>query len=133
MWKIVSFLREHMIEAQGRMETKANRNREPAPAYRVGDMVYLDARNISRSRPINKFAEKYLGPFAIEKVIGSHAYSLNLPPDLDLARGRTFHTNLLRPAPGVTILGQVNPPPPPAAIDENGELLWQIEAIVDSQ
>ena len=115
------------------MEVKANRNREPAPAYRVGDMVYLDIHNISRLRPINKFAEKYLGPFAIENVIGLHAYSLNLPPDLDLACGRTFHTNLLRPASGATIPGQVNPPPPPIAINENRELLWQIEATVNSQ
>ena len=44
-----------------------------------------------------------------------------------------FHTSLLRPAPANPLPGQTNPPSPPIALDESGEKLYAIEAILDSK
>ena len=49
--------------------------------FAKGDWVYISTKHLRRKRPARKFADKYLGPYQIEKVIGHHglAYKLRLP------------------------------------------------------
>jgi hypothetical protein len=95
-------------------------------------MVLLSTRNIISARPIPKLDHKFIGPFRIERILGSHTYQLKLPPELASIHN-SFHTNLLRPSPNDPLPGQHNPPPPPIALDEKGERLWAIEKILDSK
>ena len=54
---------------------------------RVGDWVWLDARNISTQRPIKSLNYKNLGPYLIKQVIDKGAvYKLELLPTLATRR-----------------------------------------------
>jgi hypothetical protein len=132
MQEITDLLRTNMLSAQDSQKRFADLNREPAPAYRVGDMVLLSTRNIDSARPTKKFDQKYLGPFRVEEVVNSSSYRLNLPFELELIHD-TFHTSNLRPAPHDPLPGQFNLPPPPITIDTSGNILYAIEKILKSK
>jgi hypothetical protein len=132
MADILQILRTNLTAAKAKQEASANANRSPHPAYRVGDEIYLDTRNISTSRPIKKLDHKFIGPFKVKEVLGSHSYKIDLPFEYELMHD-VFHPSLLRPAFTTGLLGQKHPPPPPITIDEDGEKLWAIEAILDSK
>ena len=71
-------------------------HRQLAPTYKVGNKVWLNAQNITTTRPTMKLDHKWLGPYTVNKVILRNAYWLQLPPSF----GRThpvFFTILLRP------------------------------------
>ena len=65
----------------------------PAPAYRVGDEVYLDTRNLRTTCPSKKLDHTFLGPFAITKVFNSVTYRLVLLLTMEIHP--VFHTSLL--------------------------------------
>ena len=46
-----------------------DRCQSPAPAYLVGDKVWLSSKNIVMDRPAAKLADKWLGPYPITSVI----------------------------------------------------------------
>jgi hypothetical protein len=132
MEDILDALRTNLITAQIQQQEQADRNRTPAPAYRPGDMVFLSTENLTTDRPTPKLDSQFVGPLEIEKVIGTHAYRLRLPYEMGKVH-RTFHTNLLRPAPDKSLPGQTQQKAPPISIDAEGEKLWAIEAILDSK
>lgn len=132
MENILDTLRSNLLMARLQQEEAANANRDPAPAYRKDDLVFLDARNIVTDRPMKKLDHKYLGPYKIKEVQGSHNYRLDLPHEMRSIHN-SFHTSLLRPCPIDPYPGQTNPPPPPIAIDEYGEKIWAIDSILDSR
>jgi hypothetical protein len=78
---------------------QANKKRVTAN-YEEGDLVYLSTKNISLPKGLaRKLAPKYLGPFAITKVLKEGAtYQLALSEEL-LKRGinPTFQASLLKP------------------------------------
>ena len=45
--KMTSFLRDQLMWAQEEQTHWANQNQQPHPDYRVGDMVYVDARHFA--------------------------------------------------------------------------------------
>jgi hypothetical protein len=83
-----------MAAAQERQERYINRNRDPAPVYKPGDMVWLDLRNIRTFR-ISKKLDWTYGRYRIVKKISSHAYELNVSGKIH----PVFHVNLLKPNP----------------------------------
>ena len=78
---------------------QANKKRAIAN-YSEGDLVYLSTKNISLPKGLaRKLAPKYLGPFAITKVLKEGAtYQLDLSEEL-VKRGinPVFHASLLKP------------------------------------
>jgi len=54
-------------KAQEDMTRYYNRKRTPAPVYKPGDRVYLDASDIKTTRPSPKLSHRRLGPFEIER------------------------------------------------------------------
>ncbi|KAI1003037.1 hypothetical protein K3495_g5167 [Podosphaera aphanis] len=132
MAEVLDVLRMNLTRARENQEKASSTNRSAAPAYRVGDEVFLDSRNIATSRPIRKLDCKFIGPFKITKLINSHAYQLGLPFEYGKLHN-VFHTSLLKPAPTNPLPGQLNPSPLPVALDASGENLFAIEAILDSK
>ena len=132
MSEICELLRTNLVSARTSQEIQANRNRSPAPAYKVGDMVFLDRKNIDSAKLISKLDNKYIGPMAIKKVLNSHAYQLDLPQELR-SIDNSFHTSLLYPSPNTPLIGQRQSSPPPVSFDEQGQKLWQIEEITNSR
>jgi hypothetical protein len=131
MSDLQDFLREEMSWAQAIYENNANQTRSPAPAYQVGDLVMVDARNIKTARPAKKLDWKNLGPFSIQKVVSPYSYRVELPDTMKI--WPVFHTSLLRPAPSpeLAIPGQIPAPPPPIIVE--GETEYEIERIEDSR
>jgi hypothetical protein len=130
MKNIEAFIRDEMQWAQAIYEEKANRKRSPAPAYQIGDFVWLDIRNLKTRRPSKKLDWKNIGPFRVDKIVSPYAYRLELPNSIKIHP--VFHTSLLRPATTNEALpGQSQEAPPPVEID--GEQEYQVERIEDSR
>ena len=64
-------------------------------SFNIGNRVYLAAKNITTSRPIDKLNLKFIGPFKILEPIGSRAYCLELPIDFKDIHP-VFHVSLFR-------------------------------------
>ena len=76
--------------AQQKQEDYANRRRDAAPEYQVGQKVWLDLRNIRTERPSKKLGSRQ-AKFTVLEKIGSHAYRLNTLNTIH----NVFHTALL--------------------------------------
>jgi len=61
-------------KAQEDMTRYYNQRRSPAPVFKPGDRVYLDASDIRTIRPSLKLSHCRLGPFEIERQVGPLAY-----------------------------------------------------------
>jgi hypothetical protein len=133
MQRIDEFLRETMAYAQEQHADQANRRRTPAPAYQVGDWVWLNGAKIKTERPTKKLDHRWLGPFKITKVVSSHSYRLELYASMKIHN--VFHVNVLRAVNDEPLPGQRQDPPPPVAVNEDDDEPdeYFIEAIVDSR
>jgi len=97
----MAIMKAHDAIIASRVENTVQANRKRALAsYKEGDLVYLSTKNISLPKGLaRKLAPKYLGPFAITRVLKEGAtYRLDLSEEL-LKRGinPSFHASLLKP------------------------------------
>jgi transposase InsO family protein len=120
----LDIVQAEMAAAQQRQESLANRHRDEAYEYKVGDKVWLDLRNIRTDRPSKKLDAKH-AKFTVLERVGSHAYKLNTPPSIH----NVFHTMLLRPAATDPFPSQRNDDYQPPAELIDGEEEWQIDRI----
>src|SRR5271156_3315907 len=89
----------------------------PAPEYKPGDKVYLDASNISTTRPSKKLSHQRLGPFPVIAKVSNGVYRLRLPPSMSRLHP-VFNVVKLTMAPSDLIKGhRPHPPLPPEIID----------------
>jgi len=107
-----------------------NQKRTPAPMYKPGDQVYLDASDIKTTHPSLKLLHHRLGPFEIERQVGPLAYRLKLPYGMRQLHP-VFNVVKLSAAPEDLILGRKpQAPPPPIIVDREEE--WEVKEILDS-
>jgi len=109
-----------ICKAQEDMTRYYNRRRSPAPVFKPGDWVYLDASDTRTTHPSPKLSYRRLGPFKIECQVGPLAYQLKLPHGLRQLHP-VFNVVKLSAAPDDPIPGQ-EPRAPPPPIVVNGEL-----------
>jgi hypothetical protein len=96
--------------------------------FRIGDKVWLSARDITTSRPSAKLDHKLLGPFRITEKISDLVYRLDLPATMDV--NDTFHISKLeRYNEGHPNQTQQEPPP----IIVEGERRYVPERILDGK
>ena len=125
----LAWAQSSMAAAQSLQEEYANRHRQAAPVYNVGDKVWLDLRFIKTDRPSKKLDIRHR-KFKVLERIGSHAYRLDTPPGIH----NVFHTWLLRPAADDPFPSQVQIDwQPPAIISDDGEEMFEVEAILDDR
>jgi len=118
-------------KAQEDMTRYYNRRRSPAPVFKPGDWIYLDASDIRTTRLSPKLLHRRLGPFEIERQVGPLAYRLKLPHGLRQLHP-VFNVVKLSAAPDDPIPGRKpQAPPPPIVVD--GELEWEVEEVLDSR
>lgn len=125
-------LRTTLEQAQEKYKANFDRKTDPAPEFKVGDLVWLNRRNIETTRPSQKLDVKQLGPFEITKVVGESkaAFELKLPPQWRIHP--VFHSSLLEPYRGNTIEGRNQLiPQPPELVD--GRLEYEVEGVLDSR
>jgi hypothetical protein len=123
--------RSALAKAKEDMARYYNQRRVPAPEYQVGDKVFLDASDIRTTRPSQKLAHRYLGPYVVQRRVGRNAYRLRLPTSMSRLHP-VFNVVKLLPAPEDPIPGRrAHPPPPPEIVD--GEEHYIVEQILDSR
>ncbi|KAL2088012.1 hypothetical protein ACEWY4_016840 [Coilia grayii] len=93
----------------------ANRRRTPAPEYRVGQHVWLSARDLPIRVESRKLAARFLGPFMIERIISPTAVRLRLPTTMRVHP--TFHVSRIKPVRVSPHTPAEPPPPAPRLID----------------
>ncbi|KAD4180332.1 hypothetical protein E3N88_28923 [Mikania micrantha] len=94
--KIVQ-IRNRMAAARDRQKSYAGKRRKPLE-FQVGDRVLLKVspwKGIIRFGKRSKLNRRYIGPFEILKWVGSVAYQLNLPAELDGVHN-VFHVSNLK-------------------------------------
>jgi hypothetical protein len=99
--------------------------------FEPGDMVWLNASNISTSRPSKKLDWKHLGPYKVAKRIGLQAYKLALPPTMRHLHD-VFHVSLLDSVKN-TLLSPRMPPLLPALYVKDNQEYFEIENVLDSK
>jgi hypothetical protein len=100
--KATKWAQASIAAAQKRQKRYTNRNRNPAFIYKLGDIIWLDLRNIRIFR-ISKKLDWTYGRYKIVKKISLHAYELNVPGKIHLM----FHVNLFKPHPANFRFSQV--------------------------
>jgi transposase InsO family protein len=135
--QIEEYLQDQIAWAQEDYEKHANKHRSPHPEYRVGDLVYVNAKHFAAERPSRSLGMKNAGPWEIIRVINNKAYEVKLPEHLERA-GLTpiFHPSKLHLAPTNPYPGQYQDPQPPILIttgdaDDDGHEEWEIDEILD--
>jgi len=91
-------------KAQDDMKRYYDRRRAPAPVFKPGDKVFLNASDIRTTRSSQKLSHQRLGPFVIERQIGPMAYRLRLPHRMKQLHP-VFNVVKLTPAPDNLITG----------------------------
>jgi len=127
MENINNHLKAEMLLSQESQESAANLHRQAAYSYHVGDMVWLNSKNLKTRRPAKKLDWKNLGPFRVIKKISAHAFELELPATLQVHP--VFHVSLLRPAATDPLPGQHIDPPP--AVEVEGFDEYEIDELLD--
>ena len=124
VWKTA---RQAMINTRDRVQRVANRRRVPAPAYCPGQKVWLLAKDLPLPTLSRKLAPRYVGPYAIERVINPSALRLQLPPSLKIHP--VFHVSQVKPV-AISALSPPAPTPPPPRTLESGDLVWEVSRIL---
>lgn len=90
-------IRKRLVAAQDRQRKYANQKRKDR-TFEVGDKVMLKIspwKGVMRFGKKGKLSPRYIGPFEILKKVGTVAYQLALPPDLQHIHD-VFHISVLR-------------------------------------
>ena len=135
MKKVIEETRSALKQAADDMARHYNAHRAKDATRTVfakGDLVWLDARNLKSKRPMKKLDDKWYGPFVIEEVLPKNAYRLQL----------TFTFRHVHPVFNVSLLRRYTPDSiserpqydhPPPELDEQGEVAYEVEEILDSR
>lgn len=124
--------KDHIRKAQQRQGHYANQHRRDI-VFKVGDRVLLSTEHlklIGENRS-TKFANRYIGPFKVVRVVGQNAYELELPPQMQIhpvinvSRLLPYRDGLASHPHRV----QVDARPPPEC-DEDGAERYEIERIL---
>lgn len=127
--KIEKFMIDNIFYHSAEQEIQANKKRAAARNFKVGDLVWLNYKNIKSLRPSKKLDFKNGGPFKIIDVIGNYAYKLSLPKSAKIHP--VFHVSLLSPVATDPLPGQ-ELIPSPSLIVENDDIEYEVEKVIGS-
>jgi hypothetical protein len=117
-----------MAKAQQDQEQQANRSRNVAPAYKVGDKVYLSLQNIRTQRPSKKLDDRS-AKFTVIEVVSPASYRLDTPSGIH----NVFHVDRLRPAATDPLPSQLLDDPQPPAIQVDDAKEWLVKRILNER
>jgi len=77
-------LQKEYYDRKHRAPVKIDKNGEEVDLFNIGDLVWLNSRNIATSRPSFKLDARNLGPFPILRKLSPVTYVIDLPPTLQV-------------------------------------------------
>ena len=129
--KLREDMRDTLILARQRMAKFYNRKiSEQEPGFNIDDWVMLNVKDFKKLRPSKKLDHKMRGKFKVKRLIGSHAYELEFPPNV--GKHPVFHVSILEPYNVNPIPGRRSPTSP-SELDLDGEATWEVEEVLASQ
>ncbi|KAL0183656.1 hypothetical protein M9458_019352, partial [Cirrhinus mrigala] len=123
---------QHLQRAVRRHQTNADTRRSNAPAYQVGQKVWLSTRDLRLRLPCRKLSPWFVGPFNIVEQINPVTYRLQLPSHYRIHP--TFHVSLLKPCHDPLVLPTEpggEEPPPPMVVEEG--TIYKVKEVLDSR
>ena len=93
----VGLIRKHILIAQSRQKSYADRRRQPLE-FEVSDHVFVKVmpkRGVTRFGKRGKLTPRYIRPFEILERVGMVAYRLALPPSLSSVH-EVLYVSMLR-------------------------------------
>ena len=88
----------------------------------------LRAKNLPVPGTARKLAPRFIGPYKIAKIINPVAVRLALPPSLKVYP--VFHVSQIKPVETCPLSQPPPAPPPPRTLD-GGDLVWEVNKILD--
>src|SRR5579863_5494409 len=122
-------LHECRVMAAHAINRTANSIGIPETQWKVGQKVWLEAKNLPLPHGMIKLAPKHHGPFQITRVISPVAYQLKLPHQWNIHL--MFHASLLTPYVETGSHRANYSRPPPDLI--SGEVEYEVEQIRNHQ
>jgi hypothetical protein len=122
------FAQAAMASAQQQMEEYANRSRKAAEELKVGDLVWLNLRNVQTPQ-LSKKLSWINAKYRVKRVLGSHHVELNVPGGIF----PKFHVDLLKRAPEDPLPSQRlrdDQPPPLIPQTEDQDAEWEVDEIL---
>jgi hypothetical protein len=124
MHKAWEIAKANMEKAQETMAKSVNQHRRKVD-WKVGDRVYLSAKNLKSDRPSRKLSDQWKGPYRILQKVGN-SYRLKLPHGS--AIHDVFAPDVLTKDPNNPLPGQESPKPSGEVIAGHEE--WDVEEIL---
>jgi hypothetical protein len=115
---------QSMIKAQ-----KSWVKHKDTPKFQLGDLVWLEGRNLRTVQPTAKLAPKRHGLFKVTQVMSAVNYRLELPTQWSIHP--VFHIDLLTPYHETPIHGANYQRPPPDLVE--GEEEYEVETVLASR
>lgn len=106
-----------------------DKRRIPAPSYRVGQKVWLAARDLPLCVKCRKLALSFVGSFPVAKVVNRVAVRLRLPKPLRV--NPTFHVSKIKPVRQCNLVP--SPRAPPNARFINGGPAYTVKRLLKSR
>ena len=122
-------IRRHLEERLAKavaFQAKYYNSKHVARKYNVGNLIYLNSKNIDSIRPTKKLDWKFYDFYTIIDRVGKVAYCLNLSASMKIYN--IFYVSLLKPCDQ----SKDNIPPPPFIVVD-GEEKFEVEEVLDSK
>jgi hypothetical protein len=118
------------MKANKEYANQYDKRRKQAPVFEKDDWVMLSMKNINTKRPSKKLDIRQAGPYQVIRPIGTNAYEIRLPSTTRIHN--VFNVSLLHPYNAPNFAGQVEEPPGPVEITDDGEE-FEVSNVVDSR
>jgi hypothetical protein len=127
--KLILQIRDEAMAAhENARRTMKERYKGKWTPFKIGDKVWLDNSNLKLQHGVRKLNPKREGPMRILKIMGKHAYKIQLPAKWKNVHP-VFHASKLLSYKETTEHGKNFTQPPPDIIDEEQE--WEIGEIIN--
>ncbi|KAI0991907.1 hypothetical protein K3495_g16280, partial [Podosphaera aphanis] len=118
-----------MAATQQRMESNSNKKRQPQERYIVGDLVWLNLKNVQTPQ-LSKKLSWLNAKYRITKIISPHVVELDVPSNIY----PRFHVELLKRDPQNPLPSQISTDrQPPPIINAEGEPEQVVEKILRAE
>ena len=121
---------EMIIEANKRYSKAYDKGRVEGARFEEGQRVMLSTADLSTKQPSKKLAQRWMGPYEITEIVGTHAVRLELPESLKIHP--VVNTGRLKRFVEAGFEGQKNTTPEAVVMDD-GSQEYHVKSVLGSR